>query len=115
MNRNFILFNVVPLCAGWWAYLVDVEFVNYAVMLFILVRSFCVAAVAGRVYQTVDDSTKGVELNVRLLLCKTAAVFIALLVNLMSLVAWGYVIPVLVMALLNGVYFYFRGSLIKTA
>lgn len=115
MNRNFILFNVLPLVVGWIGIKQGYEWLVILATATIVIRSVLSLIVSTKLHFSFTELSQAGLQSYRAVLSNPQLTFSAAIINMISLVVWGQAETLPIVAVATGVYFSVRSQLLHHA
>lgn len=115
MNRNFILFNVLPLVVGWIGIKQGYEWLVILATATIVIRSVLSLIVSTKLHFSFSELSQAGLQSYRAVLSNPQLTFSAAIINMISLVVWGQAETLPIVAVATGVYFSVRNQLLRHA
>lgn len=115
MNRNFILFNVLPLVVGWIGIKQGYEWLVILATATIVIRSVLSLIVSTKLHFSFSELSQAGLQSYRAVLSNPQLTFSAAIINMISLVVWGQAETLPIVAVATGVYFSVRSQLLRHA
>ena len=113
MNRNFILFNVLPLVVGWIGIKQGYEWLVILATATIVIRSVLSLIVSTKLHFSFSELSQAGLQSYRAVLSNPQLTFSAAIINMISLVVWGQAETLPIVAVATGVYFSVRSQLLR--